>query len=155
MLKDVVNNKDFAKLMQKHISEFIDYLFKAEKNFGILCKIDYVAFEPELPEKIQTSFVPVTMFFLAGYTYESARLDEAMLTFEAGFGEENIGSVVSVPLLSIVQIIVDETPILLNMADPIITLESSSTDDSIDEDGVQNSMASFLSNPENQKFLKK
>lgn len=153
MLLDVINKPSYAKMMQRHIEEVMLELFKQDKNFGLLCKIDYVTFEPELPEDIKKNFANVTMFFLAGYTYESAKIEGSLLTFEAGFGSENIGSVVSVPLLSIVQIILDETPILVNLSDPIITFDKE--EEQTDKDGVQNSMASFLSNPENQKFLKK
>lgn len=153
MLLDVINKPSYAKMMQRHIEEVMLELFEQEKNFGILCKIDYVSFDPDLPEEIKKNFSNVTMFFLAGYTYESAQIKDSLLTFEAGFGSENVGSVVSVPLLSIIQIILDETPIFVNLSDPIITFEKESVHD--DSNGVENSMASFLSNPENQKFLKK
>ena len=76
-----------------------------------------------------------------------------MLIFEAGFGSENFGSVVTVPLLRIMQIIVDETPVLINLANSDIIVEIQKEE--VDEGGVENSMASFLNNPENSKFLKK
>lgn len=153
MLLDVINKPSYAKMMQRHIEEVMLELFKQDKNFGILCKIDYITFEPDLPEDIKKNFSNVTMFFLAGYTYESAKIEDSLLTFEAGFGSENIGSVVSVPLLSIIQIVLDETPIFVNLSDPIITFDKE--EEQSDNNGVQNSMASFLSNPENKKFLKK
>ena len=66
--------------------------------------------------------------------------------FEAGFGSENFGSVVSVPLLSILQIIIDETPVFINLA-----IETEKTQEvkseEVDEEGLENSMATFLSNP--------
>jgi hypothetical protein len=94
----------------------------------------------------------MTLFYLAGYTFESARIDQDSLIFEAGFGHENIGSYVTVPFLSIVQIIIDDTPAFVNLAlpqerQPIVNVEKS--------EGVQNSMSALLANPENQKFLKK
>ena len=76
-----------------------------------------------------------------------------MLIFEAGFGSENFGSLVSVPLISIMQVIIDETPVLINLATP--KEEVTQTESKTDENGVENSMASFLSNPENSKFIKK
>jgi hypothetical protein len=76
-----------------------------------------------------------------------------MIVFEAGFGSENFGSVVSIPLLSIVQIIVDETPLLINLAS--YKKEIKSIKKEVDSGGIENSMSSFLSNPENSKFLKK
>jgi hypothetical protein len=138
--------------METHVRDMLIYLFENDQNFGILCKIEGVSFDPALPDYIAHGFNPMTLFFLAGYTYESARLDNEALIFEAGFGSENVGSFVSVPLLSIAQIIVDDTPMLINLALPHektapATLEKN--------EGVQNSMSSFLANPENQKFLKK
>ena len=75
-----------------------------------------------------------------------------MLVFEAGFGAENVGSFVSVPLLSIAQIIVDDTPILINLALPY---EKQMAVNSEKNEGFEASMSVFLSNPENQKLLKK
>lgn len=152
MLDNIIEDKDFANLMQKNIQELIIHFFQKEQNFGILCKVEEVSFEPELPESINTEFRPLTLFFLAGYTFETARVEDGYLIFEAGFGADNFGSIVSVPLLSIMQIIVDETPVLINLAkftkEKVVKKE-------INEGGVKNSMESFLSNPENSKFLKK
>ncbi len=152
MLENVLEDKNFARVMKNNIEEMIIYLFEKEQNFGILCNIETVSFEPELPKEINDEFRPLTLFFLAGYTFETARIENNMLVFEAGFGSENIGSLVSVPLLGILQIIVDETPILINLS---TYKEYDNIEQEIDEKGVENSMASFLSNPENSKFFKK
>jgi len=139
--------------MKKSIEDLIIHFFQEEQNFGILCKIEEISFNPPLPENINSEFRPLTLFFLAGYTFETAKIEDEVLIFEAGFGSENFGSVVSVPLLSIMQIIIDETPVLINLA-----LNESEEDEKkkseIDDEGVENSMASFLNNPENSKFLK-
>ena len=153
MLDKVINDKKFAYLMQKNIQEMIIHFFEKEQNFGILCKIDSIHFDPPLPSDINAEFRPLTLFFLAGYTFETARVESDVLIFEAGFGSDNFGSVVTVPLLSIMQIIVDETPVLINLANSEIIVEVQKEE--IDEGGVENSMASFLNNPENSKFLKK
>ena len=154
MLESLIEDRDFAKLMKKDIQELIILLFQKEQNFGILCKIEDVSFNPELPENMYAEFRPLTLFFLAGYTFETARIEDEMLIFEAGFGADNFGSVVSVPLLSILQIIVDETPLFINIAVEK-EQEIESVAHEVDENGVKNSMASFLSNPENSKFIKK
>ena len=152
MLDNVIQDQDFARLMQKNIQDLVIYFFEREQNFGILCKIENAQFEPELPESIKVEFRALTLFFLAGYSLETAHIVDDMLVFEAGFGSENYGSIVSVPLLSIMQVIVDETPVLINLStyEEVLPVEVKK----IDEDGVQNSMASFLSNPENSKFIK-
>lgn len=154
MLEHVIEDKQFTSLMQKNIQELIIHFFQKEQNFGILCKIEEVSFDPELPENIQSEFRPLTLFFLAGYTFETARIEDNYLVFEAGFGADNFGSFVSVPLLSIIQVIVDETPVLINLATQK-SQEKKVAEEGHDESGVQNSMASFLSNPENAKFVKK
>ncbi|MDD2790777.1 MAG: hypothetical protein PHU40_08965 [Sulfurimonas sp.] len=152
MLEHLIENKNFASMMKRHIQELIIHFFEQEQNFGILCKVDNVDFDPILPESIASEFRSLTLFFLAGYTFETARIEDEFLIFEAGFGADNFGSVVSVPLLSIMQVIVDETPLLINLAsykkEKTVVVKVSN------EGGVKNSMDVFLSNPENKKFLK-
>lgn len=152
MLFDIIKSPSFARLMETHVRDMLIYLFENDQNFGILCKIEQVTFDPPLPKHLSDEFRAMTLFFLAGYTFESARIDNDILIFEAGFGHENIGSFVSVPLLSIVQVIIDDTPAMVNLAlpreqHPIKNIEKN--------EGVQNSMSALLANPENQKFLKK
>ncbi len=151
MLDSVIEDEGFALLMQNNIQELIIHFFQKEQNFGILCKIEDASFEPALPENINSEFRALTLFFLAGYTFETARIEENDLVFEAGFGADNFGSVVTVPLLSIMQMIVDETPVLINLA---VYKKERSLQRNDDKSGVENSMASFLSNPENAKFKK-
>jgi len=157
LLSNITKDHNFALLMKQHILDMLGFLFDKEQNFGILCKIDDVTFNPELPEYMQEGFAPLTLFFLAGYTYESAYIDGDNIVFEAGFGSENFGSVVTVPLLSIMQIIVDETPIFINLSEVKEVVESDIEQNpgSIDERSLENSMSVFLSNPENEKFFKK
>jgi len=154
LLEKLVEDREFSKLMKKHIEELVILFFQKEQNFGILCKIEEVSFNPELPDGMYSDFRPLTLFFLAGYTFETARIEDETLVFEAGFGSDNFGSVVSVPLLSILQIIVDETPLFINIAIDTKEEKEEITKEE-DESGVKNSMASFLANPENSKFLKK
>lgn len=151
MLEKIIHDKDFTQLMKKNIQDLIILLFEKEQNFGILCKIEEITFYPELPDDIKSEFRPLTLFFLAGYTFETAKIEDDMLVFEAGFGSDNFGSVVSVPLLSIIQVIIDETPIMINLA---VENKEEKKSEKIDKKGVKNSMESFLSNPENSKFLK-
>ncbi|OHE06331.1 MAG: hypothetical protein A2513_09720 [Sulfurimonas sp. RIFOXYD12_FULL_33_39] len=152
MLDYVIEDKDFARIMQKNIQNLIIHLFEKDQSFGILCKIEHITFEPSLPEIIRSEFRPMTLFFLAGYTFDTASIIGENLVFEAGFGTDNFGSIVTVPLLSIMQVIVDETPLLINLANYKKDIKSIKK---VDDGGVENSMASFLSNPENSKFLKK
>jgi hypothetical protein len=153
LLDNLIKDKDFATIMKNNIQDIIIHFFQIEQNFGVLCKIEDAMFEPTLPEDINSNFNHLTLFYLAGYTFETARIEDDLLIFEAGFGSDNFGSVVTLPLISIIQIIVDETPILINLS----TYKYQEEQKKIPEDdaGVKNSMASFLNNPENSKFLKK
>lgn len=148
MLQDLLSDPDFSQEMKRHVRDVLEILLKKGTNFSILTNLAEVEFEPALPEDIQTTFKPITMFVLAGYTFESCIVDEWGMSFEAGFGSENFGSLVSAPLLSILQIIVDETPVLINLS--VDTQEKSSSTSK----GVKRSMEALLSNPENEKFLK-
>lgn len=153
MLESLIEDRDFAKIMQKNIESLIILLFEKEQNFGILCKIEQITFEPPLPNEISKEFKPMTLFFLAGYTFDTATIVDNNLVFEAGFGADNFGSFVTVPMLSIMQIIVDETPLLINLTNYKHDDKKQTT--KAQKGGVENSMASFLSNPENSKFFKK
>lgn len=154
MLDNLIEDEDFARIMQKNIEDLIILLFEKDQHFGVLCKIEQITFEPPLPKEISSEFRPMTLFFLAGYTFDTASITDDHLVFEAGFGSDNFGSIVTVPILSIMQIIVDETPLLINLSN-YKKKSSKKIAQNVDEGGVENSMASFLSNPENSKFFKK
>ncbi len=145
MLYDILKDAEFAAIMKNHATDIINYLFEKNEEFGVLVDIKKVSFNPALPQELSQSFAEFTLFLLKNYTYESAKLENGKLEFEAGFGPQNIGSVVSVPLDAILQIIVDETPIFVNLTATIVQ-ESS---------GEEKSMEALLSNPDNKKFLKK
>ena len=140
--------KEFRELMQNHILNTIEYMFDNNEEFGIACEIKKVQFTPELPTGIEESLPEITLFMLANYSFESASLDSEFLSFEAGFGNENFGSLVQVPLLGIKQLFVGEYPILMNIASPIEEVEEEKATE-ID------SMSALLNNPENAKLLKK
>ena len=153
MLTNVTRDHHFAKVMQQHIVDILAYLFDKGQTFGIHCKTEDVSFNPELPSELQKNFVHLTLFSLAGYTYESAYIEGEYIIFEAGFGSESFGSVVTVPLLSIVHIIVDETPVFINLCEVRYNELQESTTQEPEQTEIDNSMSVFLSNPENEKFF--
>lgn len=144
MTINLFQTPEYRDLMQEHISKTIGYLFSKDQEFAIACEVRHVTFDPPLPDKILETFNTTVLFVLSGYTYESAQLEEEYFSFEAGFGSENYGSTVSLPLLAIKQIFVGENPIVLNMASPVSKKKTS----------AKNSMEALLRNPENQKLLK-
>jgi hypothetical protein len=135
--------------MRRHVKKTLEILLQRGMNFSILTNVAEISFEPPLPEEISASFKPITMFVLAGYTFESCVVDDWGISFEAGFGSDNFGSLVSVPMLSVLQIIIEETPILINLS---VDAEEKPKEKS---KGVRKSMEALLSNPENEKLLKK
>jgi hypothetical protein len=148
MLQNFLENEIFVRLMRVHVKETLSLLFQEGVHFSLLANIAEVEFDPKLPDYITRTFKPITMFVLAGYTFESARVMEDELIFEAGFGQENIGSFVTVPLSAILQIVIEDTPILINLSIP-------KEPEVKDNGGVEKSMEALLSNPENQKLFKK
>lgn len=145
MTINLFQTPEYRSLMQDHIEKTIGYLFSKDQEFAIACEVKYVNFEPELPSDIKNTFNDTVLFILSGYTFETAKLEEEVFYFEAGFGDDNFGSTVAVPLLAIKQLIVGDHPIVLNLAQPAEKKETSS----------KNSMEALLNNPENKKLLKK
>jgi hypothetical protein len=133
--------------MEEHISKTILYLFEQNQEFAIACETQYITFDPQLPSDIKEGFNQTVLFVLSGYTYESAKVEEENFVFEAGFGSENFGATVIVPMLAIKQLFVGEHPILINLSEPLPPQQVS--------DKVKNSMEALLNNPENKKLLRK
>ncbi len=144
MLYDILQDEEFGTILKNHAIDIITYLFEKNEEFGVLVDISSVDFDPMLPQEIMQQLPEFTLFVLANYTYESAKLEGSTLSFEAGFGPQNFGSIVSVPVESILQIIIDETPIFVNLTASIAQKPK-----------PKDSMEALLSNPENRKFLKK
>jgi hypothetical protein len=145
MTINLFQTPEYKALMQEHIEKTIGYLFNKNQEFALACEIEYVNFSPELPSDIKEAFKETVLFVLSGYTYETAKLEKGYFYFEAGFGSDNFGSTVTVPLLAIKQLFVGDHPIVLNLAEPIKKEEISK----------KNSMEALLNNPENKKLLKK
>ena len=152
-MEDLIGDKKFNQLLKTHCYEILKHLITKKINFSVICKIDCVKFEPQLPKEISSTFGELTVFILAGYTFESLELDENNLYFEAGFGKENIGSFVSVPLDCIVQVVLSNDEIRSDFCVYINLLASFMKKDE-ENDGISSSMKALLSNPKNQKYKK-
>jgi len=147
MIQQFLRDPDFHALMKLHISEIIDLLLEKGIFFSILTNISEIKFEPVLPAEITEHFKPITLFVIAEYTFETCSFDEENLYFEAGFGHQNVGSFVTVPLHAIVQIIVEDTPIFINLSVP--------PEHAPKKADIEKSTNIFLSNPENRELLQK
>jgi len=148
-----LETQEFKAIMKEHILKTIKYMFSSNQEFSVACEISEIHFEPLLPHEIYESLPEVTLFMLANYSFESASLEDNYLSFEAGFGPENIGALVQIPISAIRQIFVGEYPILINVSPSSKTEEV--PDENIEDENEDNSMNALLNNPENAKLLKK
>jgi hypothetical protein len=143
---DPFQSDEFRELQEEYLYRMIAFLLERGVEFAVAAEVEHIAFDPELPASIRERFSPVSLFVLTGYTYETAQLEEGSLLFEAGFGEENFGSRLTLPLLAIKQVIVGEYPVAINIAEPAPVREAPDS---------SRSMEALLNNPENLKLLKK
>ena len=147
-----LESSEYKELMKEHIYATVEYLFNKNQEFGIACETSEVSFEPNLPTDIRESLPEVTLFMLANYSFETANIDTQYVSFEAGFGVDNFGALVHIPLLAVKQIFVDEYPILINVSS---TNPLEKEEEAQEEKESVNSMEALLNNPENAKLLKR
>ncbi|GAA8643923.1 hypothetical protein HpHA215_00090 [Helicobacter pylori] len=114
--------RELRLLNNKHCMEYLQFLSKNHLSFNLLCERDAIDFSPKLPKEIHEKFGALVLFVLAGYTLESLIIDAKSVQFEAGFGPNNIGSVVQVELPGIIQILIkekNENVVLFNRCDSL------------------------------------
>jgi len=149
MIFNIVEDISYRDMLESQIFEVIEYLINKDEEFSITANINGVDFNPEMPESISKNFSHFTLFTLSNYTYESIILTEKTITFEAGFGSENFGSHVTVPLYAIFQIVIDESILFLN---PTATVEKYF--EKVEEDDqTSRSMNAFTMNKKNKDLL--
>jgi len=142
----LLDRDEFREIMREHIYNVIEEILKSGEEFAIAVEVEHISFEPPLPPEIVSNFGEIALFVLAGYTYTTITMDRDSIRFEAGFGEDNIGSFVTVPLLAIRNVIIDDIVVAINMA---------KYRERAKEVEIEKSMEAFLNNPENEKLLKK
>ncbi len=163
-MRKILFQPQFKSVMNAHTRDILQFLLNNGVNFNILCDMKKASFSPQLPEYITSTFNEITLFVLAGYTFESIELHEGYMSFEAGFGNENIGSIVSVEYEGIVQILLHdndllrEIPLFTNVSHPCFynfSEEELQEIESIQREGLEQSNLAFALNPENGRFFKK
>ncbi len=137
-------SKAYIELVKKNSYNTIETLLKEGIDFAIVCYTDPIEFSPPVPETV-IKFDKLAMFIITGYTFESAYADKNFFYFEAGFGTENFGSFLKIPLEAITQILLNEDIITINYYEYKEKKEPKEL----------NSMEILLQNPENLKLLKK
>jgi hypothetical protein len=150
-LHDFLEEREFVDVMQYTLVKTLLLLFKKEMPFSVLANIKRVDFDPPLEESVTKHFQPATLFALEGYTLSTAKIEKDIFSFEAGFGESNTGSVVSMPIGAILHLYIDNTPLFLNMS--IDTVPKKPVEES-KSDKSKRSLEALLNNPENKKFKK-
>ena len=152
MIFNIVEDINYRDMLEGQIFEVIEYLLSKDEEFSVTANIKGVDFNPQIPESISKTFPHFTLFTLANYTYESIELTETHISFETGFGSENFGSVVTIPLYAIFQIVIEESILFLN---PTATVEKYfMKQDPIDmEDQQSRSMNAFKMNKKNKDLL--
>lgn len=143
MITDIIEDNEYKDLVCKQVKETIEFLLDNNQEFSITANIEGMTFNPELPKAIKDQLVKFSLFILSNYTYTTVTIDDNFLTFEAGYGSENFGSVAKVPLHCVFQIVVDES---------ILYINSVATVDKFNQNKEQNSMNVFKNNPNNKKF---
>ncbi|MCT7615629.1 hypothetical protein [Aliarcobacter butzleri] len=143
MIKDIIENPNYKELIEKQIQDIIVFLLDNNQEFSITANITPISFNPALPEEIKSQLHKFSLFVLSNYTYTTIEINEEFLSFEAGFGSENFGSIVKIPLHAIFQIIV---------GDSILYLNSIATVEKFNRNLEKNSFNIFKNNPNNKRF---
>lgn len=143
MLEDFLASKDFADLMRRHVKECLELILSGDEGFEVLANMNLVSFEPPLPEHLELKN-EVALFVLSGYTLESAQLTSDSLVFEAGFGDENYATTVSIRLGGILRISMQKAALLVNFSIPSSDAPSQ----------IEKSTNIFKSNPKNKDLFK-
>lgn len=120
MIHNIITNKEYREITTKQIKELLLFLMKENEEFGITANLNGITFTPDIPQSIKRHFTKYTLFSLANYTLESLELHDNYITFEAGFGEENFGSVCKIPYFAIFQISIANSILYIN---PTATVE--------------------------------
>jgi len=156
MIFNIVEDLEYKEIIENQIYEIIEFLLNKEQEFSITANINGVSFNPDIPESIATSFSHFTLFTLANYTYSTIELSDTHISFETGFGAENFGSVVTIPLSAVFQIVIDESILFLN---PTATVEKhfkkeeKEKVEKIDDDQEQRSLNAFKMNNKNKNLF--
>jgi len=138
---DIFDTQKYIETVKQNNFNIINLLLKEGLEFAIITHTNVIEFNPPIPKEIM-EFDKIARFNVYSYSYESSLLTKDSLFFEAGFGEENFGSKLEVPLEAIHQILLDDVTLSLNYHEPKLKNRS-------------NSMDILLNNPKNLKLLKK
>lgn len=154
MIFNIIEDMDYREMLEGQIFEVIGYLLNKNEEFSITANINGVDFNPPIPESISQNFQHFTLFTLVNYTYTTIELTDTHISFETGFGAENFGSVVTIPLFAVFQVVINESILFLN---PTATVEKYfiKPDPELESDDGQKarSMNAFTMNKKNKDLI--
>ncbi len=153
MIIDVIEDINYRKLMEVQIQDIIDYLLVHNEEFSITANIKGISFNPVIPKIIADNFSKFTMFSLSNYTYSTIEIGENTISFEAGFGEENFGSTVTIPFYAVFQLVINDSILFVN---PTATVEKYFLKEKAatkEKDQASRSRNAFSMNPKNKELL--
>lgn len=157
MLEKLIGSDRFCDMMENNTRENVAFMLENGIEFGVICSTEEVLFEPPLPPEIKKNIKPIALFVLSNYSFESAYIDDDgdTLFFEAGFGPDNYASLVAIELRNIIQIVVEDTPVYINVCAGRHRIRKEAKKAKEPEiSTADKSMEKLLSRPENKKFLK-
>ena len=146
MVSDIIESNDFKNIMIKQIHEMINFMLEKDSEFAITVNVEGATFSPTLPTSIEKKLSKFSLFVLSNYTYSTIKIDDKIISFEAGFGTENFGSTVTIPLEAIFQIVIEDSILLINPVATVAKFNDSS------KASLNKSINVFKNNPNNQKF---
>lgn len=157
MLEKLIGSDRFCDMMENNTRENVAFMLENGIEFGVICSTEEVMFEPPLPPEIKKNIKPIALFVLSNYSFESAYIDDGgdTLFFEAGFGPDNYASLVAIELRNIIQIVIEDTPVYINVCAGRQRIRKEAKKAKEPEiSTADKSMEKLLSRPENKKFLK-
>jgi hypothetical protein len=144
MINNIIEDLEYKSLVSSQVKDTMQFLIDKDQEFAITANIDAIKFNPELPSATKEQLSKFSLFVLSNYTFSTLKLDERTLSFEAGFGSENFGSIVTVPYHAVFQIILGESILFIN---------SVATVDKFNKDLKEKSLNIFKNHPKNKSLI--
>lgn len=147
-------NKKLRKAMEKNCENTIEFLVGENIDFFITVEKDVVEYNPNLPSNILPDNNDFVIFHVINYGLENIHFENNNVVVEMGFGSENFGSTLTIPLWSIFQINIgnhiQKEPMFIN----ILGIKATSIKENIKlKNGVDKSKNIFMNNPANKDLI--
>jgi hypothetical protein len=154
MNKNLFFNKNLINTMKNNCKNTINFLIEENIDFFLTAEKEIIKFEPQLPNGILPNDNELVIFHIINYGLENIHFENDNIVVEMGFGTDNFGSTLTIPLWSVFQIHIgnniQKEPLFIN----ILGIKSTEIQKYLDEnEGVNKSKNIFLNNPDNNKLF--